>query len=115
MIYFQWTKDDQSLQAEGWKVDCQLQGAGVFFPTVSPFFTSVPRLILKGWRQQLMEGLKKWHEGSCTLLLQVSGVGYGGWKYDNTHDRRPREGRDWGLSKILTIQVDKGFSDQLPI
>ena len=31
MIYFQWTENDQSLQAEGWKVDCQLQGAGIFF------------------------------------------------------------------------------------
>ena len=29
MIYFQWKEDDQSLQAEGWKVDCQLQSAGV--------------------------------------------------------------------------------------
>ena len=44
MIFFQWTENDQSIQTEGWKVDCQLQGAGVF-PPYSLLPTSLPRLI----------------------------------------------------------------------
>ena len=56
-----------------------------------------------------MEGLKKFDEGDYTLLCQVSGVGYGRWKYDDPHNRRPREGRDRGLLEIPTLQVDKDF------
>ena len=44
ITYFQWTEDDQSLQAKGWKVDCQLQSSGAF-PPYFPVLTSVPRLI----------------------------------------------------------------------
>ena len=58
---------------------------------------------------------KRFLKGSCTLVYQVSGVGYGRWKYDNTHDCRPREGRDWGLFEVPTIQVDKSFSGQIAI
>ena len=39
IIYFQWTEDDQSLQEEGWKVDCQLQSAGALAP---PIFLYLP-------------------------------------------------------------------------
>ena len=33
------TEDDQSLQEEGWKVDCQLQSAGALFPPILLFLT----------------------------------------------------------------------------
>ena len=52
---------------------------------------------------------KRFLKGSCTLVYQVSGVGYGRWKYDDPHNRRPREGRDWGLLEIPAVQVDKDF------
>ena len=41
--------------------------------------------------------------------MQVRGAGYGGWKYDDPHHRRPGEGGHQGLPQVPPLTQPRGL------